>query len=147
MMKNLSLIIIIILNGFVFGQNIPVPHAMPAIPKTIENIHVTTVCHDYPDHEAYFPNGKEAFIKNIEDAIILDSVKTKKNENILKAILSFTVERDGNITENQVVGSNKSFNNSVEKTIKHIKGKWIPAKHDRNFVRSKIQIPITINFK
>lgn len=146
-MKNLTLIIIIILTGLVFGQNIPVPPAMPSIPKKIENIHVTTVCPDYPDHEAYFPNGTKAFTKNVEDTIILDSVKIKKNENILKAILNFTVERDGNIAETHVIGSNKSFNNSVEKAIKRIRGKWIPAKHNGNFIRSKLQIPITINFK
>ncbi|WP_159472602.1 energy transducer TonB [Chryseobacterium sp. 18068] len=146
-MKNLTLVIIMIFNGVVFGQNIPIPPETPSMPKAIENIHVTIVCPDYPDHEAYFPNGIEAFTKKVEDAIILDSVKIKKNENILKAILNFTVERDGNIVETNVFGSNKSFNNSVEKAIKRIKGKWIPAKHNGNFVRSKLQIPITINFK
>lgn len=146
-MKNLTLVIIMIFNGVVFGQNIPISPATPSMPKAIENIHVITVCPDYPDHEAYFPNGTEAFIKKVKDAIILDSVKIKKNENILKAILSFTVERDGNIAETQVIGSNKSFNHSVEKAIKRIKGKWIPAKHNGNFVRTKLQIPITINFK
>lgn len=146
-MKTFTLVIIIICNGFVFGQNIPVSTATPTIPKTIEIVHEATVCHNYPDHEAYFPNGNEAFTKNVEDAIILDSVKIKKNENILKAILSFTVEKDGNITETQIIGSNKSFNNSIEKAIKRIKGKWIPAKLNGNVVRSKLQIPITINFK
>lgn len=146
-MKNLTLVIIMIFNGVVFGQNIPISPATPSMPKAIENIHVTTVCPDYPDHEAYFPNSTEAFTKKVEDAIILDSVKIKKNENILKAMLSFTVERDGNIAETQVTGSNKSFNHSVEKAIKHIKGKWIPAKHNGNFIRSKLQIPITVNFK
>ncbi|MFL9834086.1 energy transducer TonB [Chryseobacterium terrae] len=145
-MKNLILFIIIILNGFVFGQNIPASPAMPSIPKTIENIHVTTICHDYPDHEAYFPTGTEAFIKKVENAI-LDSAKIKKGENILKAMLNFTVDRDGSLTEVQAIGSNKSFNNSVEKAIKCIKGKWIPAKYNGNFVKSKLQIPITINFK
>ncbi|MBD3904957.1 energy transducer TonB [Chryseobacterium sp. Ch-15] len=146
-MKTFTLVIIIICNGFVFGQNIPVSTATPTIPKTIEIVHEATVCHDYPDHEAYFPNGNEAFTKNVEDAIILDSVKIKKNENILKAILSFTVEKDGNITETQIIGSNKSFNNSIEKAIKRIKGKWIPEKLNGNVVRSKLQIPININFK
>lgn len=146
-MKNLTLIIIMIFNGVVFGQNIPIPPATPSMPKAIEIVDVATVCPDYPDHEAYFPNGTEAFTKKIEDAIILDSVKIKNNENILKAILNFTVERDGNIAETQVTGSNKSFNHSVEKAIKRIKGKWIPAKHNGNFVRTKLQIPITINFK
>lgn len=146
-MKNLTLVIIMIFNGVIFGQNIPIPPATPSMPKAIENIHETTVCPDYPDHEAYFPNGTEAFTNKVEDAIILDSVKINKNENILKAILSFTVERDGNIAETEVTGSNKSFNHSVEKAIKPIKGKWIPAKHNGNFVRSKIQIPINIDFK
>lgn len=119
---------------------------MPSIPKTIENIYVTTVCPDYPDHEAYFPNGTEAFTKKVENAI-LDSAKIKKGENILKAMLNFTVECDGSLMEVQVIGSNVSFNIAVEKAIKQIKHKWIPAKYDGNFVKSKIQLPITINYK
>ncbi|WP_445431991.1 energy transducer TonB [Chryseobacterium indoltheticum] len=146
-MKNLTLIIIIILTGFVFGQNIPVPPAMPSIPKKIENIHVTTVCPDYPDHEAYFPNGTETFIKKLENAVLLDSVKTNNGENTLKAILNFIVERDGSIAEIEVIGSDMNFNTVVKKSMKQINGKWIPAKHNGNFVRSKLKIPITINLK
>lgn len=146
-MKNLTLVIIMIFNGVVFGQNIPIPPATPSMPKAIENIHVTTVCPDYPDHEAYFPRGEEAFIKKLENLVLLDPIKSKNGENTPKTILNFIVEKDGSITEIEVIGSDMTFNTAVKKAAKQIKGKWIPAKHNGNFVRSKLQIPITINFK
>lgn len=145
-MKNLTLVIIMIFNGVIFGQ-IPIPPATPSMPKAIENIHVTTVCPDYPDHEAFFPNCIEAFIKKLENLVLLDPIKSKNGENTPKTILNFIVEKDGSITEIEVIGSDMTFNTAVKKAAKQIKGKWIPAKHNGNFVRSKLQIPITINFK
>lgn len=146
-MKNLTLVIIVILNGFVFGQNTPVSPATPSMPKSIEIIHTTIVCYDYPDHQAFFPNGTETFIKKLENAVLLDSVKTKNGENTLKAILNFIVERDGSIAEIEIIGSDMNFNTAVKKAMKQINGKWIPAKLNGGQIRSKIQIPFIINVK
>lgn len=146
-MKNLTLVIIMIFNGVIFGQNIPIPPATPSMPKAIENIHVTTVCPDYPDHEAYFPTGEEAFIKKLENLVLLNPIKSKNGEKIFNAILDFIVEQDGSITEIEVIGCDINFNTTVKKAVKQIKGKWIPAKFNGNFVKNKLQIPITISFK
>lgn len=146
-MKTFTLVIIIICNGFVFGQNIPISIATPTIPKTIEIVHEATICHGYPDHEAYFPNGEETFIKKLENLVLLNPIKSKNGEKTFNAILNFIVEPDGSITEIEVIGSDINFNTTVKKVVKQIKGKWIPAKLNGNFVRSKLQIPVNINFK
>ncbi|HEX7870611.1 MAG TPA: hypothetical protein VF455_10915 [Chryseobacterium sp.] len=142
-MKKYLILSTIVFSGLIFGQEIS---SLPtSIPKEIENSLTATICHDFPDHEAYFPDGMEAFTKKIENLITLESVKLKKEEDTHQAILNFTVERDGNMTKIQVIGSNISFNIAVEKAMKRIKGKWIPAKYDGNFVRSIVKIPLTMN--
>ncbi|MCX8533386.1 energy transducer TonB [Chryseobacterium luquanense] len=147
MKKYLILLSTIIFNGLIFGQEISSLPTPLSIPKEIENSLTATICHDFPDHEAYFPDGMEAFTKKIENLITLESVKLKKGENTHKAMLNFTVERDGSVKKVQVIGSNISFNLAVEKAMKRIKSKWIPAKHDRNFVRSIVKIPLTMNIE
>lgn len=147
MRKYLILLSTIVFSGLIFGQEIPSLPTAPSIPKEIENSSTATICHDFPDHEAYFPNGTEAFTKKIENIITLESVKLKKGANTHKAMLNFTVERDGSMTKVQVIGSNISFNTAVEKAMKRIKGKWIPAKYDGNFVRSIVKIPLTMNIE
>lgn len=124
----------------ILGQEIS---SLPtSIPKEIENSLTATICHDFPDHEAYFPDGMEAFTKKIENVITLESVKLKKGEKIFKAILNFIVERDGTISGIQVSGTNEKFNNAVKLSAKQIKGKWVPAKRNGDIVKSKMQIPV-----
>lgn len=138
------LLLCLALSGLLFGQNLL---SAPSIPKEVEKVSTATICYDFPDHEAYFQNGMKAFTKKIENYITLESVKVKKDEKILTAMLNFIVERDGSIIEIQVLGSNVSFNKSVEKATKHINGKWIPTKQNGYFVRSKVQIPLSMNLK
>lgn len=143
-MKKYLILSTIILNSFIFGQISP-PRTTPSKSKEIENISIATICHDFPDHEAYFPNGTEDFTKKIENVITLESVKLKKGEKIFKAILNFIVERDGTISGIQVSGTDEKFNNVVKLAAKQIKGKWVPAKRNGDIVKSKMQIPIVMN--
>lgn len=96
-----------------FAQNSP--HNTPHKANSIDDVSLVTVCYDYPDHDAYFSHGNEGFSKKVEDAVILHSVKFKKGEKTLKAILSFNVEKDVTITEIKLDGTNKTFNNEVKK--------------------------------
>lgn len=126
-----------------FAQNSP--HNTPHKANSIDDVSLVTVCYDYPDHDAYFSHGNEGFSKKVEDAVILHSVKFKKGEKTLKAILIFTVEKDGTITEIKVDGTNKTFNNEVKKAAKQVKGKWVLGKKNGSLVKSEMQIPIVIN--
>lgn len=131
--------------ALLFAQSNYIP--APSQPKEIEKISITTICYYPPDHEAYFPKGIEAFIKKVENLITLESVKVKKREKTLTAMLNFTVEKDGSLIEIRALGSNTSFNTALEKAVKHVQGKWIPANQNGYLVRSKIQIPVSINLK
>lgn len=141
----LILFLMINFGALLFAQSSHIP--APFQPKEIEKIPITTICYYPPDHEAYFPKGTEAFIKKVENLITLESVKVKKREKMLTAMLNFTVEKDGSLIEIQALGSNNSFNAALEKAVKHIQGKWIPAQQNGYLVRSKIQIPVSINHK
>ena len=62
-------------------------------------------------------------------------------------MLNFTVEKDGSLIEILALGSNTNFNAALEEAVKHVQGKWIPAQQNGYLVRSKIQIPVSINLK
>jgi len=141
----LILFLMINFGALLFAQSSHIP--APSQPKEIEKIPITTICYYPPDHEAYFPKGTEAFIKKVENLITLESVKVKKREKTLTAMLNFTIEKDGSLIEIRASGSNNSFNAALEKAVKHVHGKWIPAQQNGYFVRSKIQIPVSINLK
>lgn len=127
----------------IFGQELPETSLSPKE----ADVQTATICYLYPDHHAYFPNGTEAFIQRIKNLILLEFLKTEKSKNIIKATLSFIIEKDGSMREIKVFGPNKIFNQSVEKTISRINGKWIPARQDGNTVRSGMQIPFDLNLK
>lgn len=142
----LILFLMINFGALLFAQSNHIP--APSQPKEIEKIPITTICYYPPDHEAYFPHGgMEAFIKKVENLITPESVKVKKREKTLTAMLNFTVEKDGSLIEILASGSNTSFNAALEKAVKHVQGKWIPAQQNGYLVRSKIQIPVSINLK
>lgn len=127
----------------IFGQELP---ETPLNPKKAD-VQTATICYLYPDHHTYFPNGTEAFIQRIKNLILLEFLKTEKSKNIIKATLSFIIEKDGSMREIKVFGPNKLFNQSVEKAISSINGKWVPARQDGNPLQSKIQIPFSMNLK
>lgn len=142
----LILFLMINFGALLFAQSSYIP--APFQPKEIEKIPIATICYVSLNHEAYFPHGGiEAFIKKVENLITLESVKVKKREKTLTAMLNFTVEKDGSLIEILASGSNNSFNAALEKAVKHVQGKWIPAQQNGYLVRSKIQIPVSINLK
>jgi protein TonB len=64
------------------------------------------------------------------------SVIENETGEVVKAVVTFVVERDGTISNIKVSGANADFNKEAEKTIKGIKGKWNPAKFQGENVRS-----------
>ena len=65
----------------------------------------------------------------------------------MRTTVSFTVERDGSLTDVKATGSNSDFNREAERAVKAIRGKWNPGKVDGQAVRSKFRFPITMNFE
>ena len=98
------------------------------------------------DVEADFIGGVNAFrtkvLQNFDSSVI-------ENETceVVKAVVTFVVERDGTISNIKVSGTNTDFNKEAEKTIKGIKGKWNPAKFQGENVRSYFRFPISMQFE
>ena len=98
------------------------------------------------DVEADFIGGVNAFrtkvLQNFDSSVI-----ENETGEVVKAVVTFVVERDGTISNIKVSGANADFNKEAEKTIKGIKGKWNPAKFQGENVRSYFRFPISMQFE
>ncbi len=98
------------------------------------------------DVEADFIGGVNAFRTKVLQNFDSSVVENETGE-VVKAVVTFVVERDGTISNIKVSGTNKDFNKEAEKTIKGIKGKWNPAKFQGENVRSYFRFPISMQFE
>lgn len=90
---------------------------------------------------AKFPDGLESFKRRFQDNF--DNNFLEEGSSRVTANITFTVERDGTISDIQVLGQNTTLNEEAVRTIKSIKTIWIPAKRGGVPIRSKIKIPIS----
>ena len=65
-------------------------------------------------------------------------------KTILKSSLEFIVEIDGTLSGISAKGENQSFNEEIERAVKSIQTKWIPAEVKGEKVRSKYYVPVKI---
>ena len=111
----------------------------PAIPNPNEIVKNVDV-------EADFIGGVNAFRTKVLQNFDSSVVENETGE-VVKAVVTFVVERDGTISNIKVSGTNTDFNKEAEKTIKGIKGKWNPAKFQGENVRSYFRFPISMQFE
>lgn len=98
------------------------------------------------DVEADFIGGVNAFRTKVLQNFDSSVVENETGE-VVKAVVTFVVERDGTISNIKISGANTDFNKEAEKTIKGIKGKWNPAKFQGENVRSYFRFPISMQFE
>ena len=98
------------------------------------------------DVEADFIGGVNAFRTKVLQNFYSSVIENETGE-VVKAVVTFVVERDGTISNIKVSGANTDFNKEAEKTIKGIKGKWNPAKFQGENVRSYFRFPISMQFE
>lgn len=98
------------------------------------------------DVEADFSGGINAFRNKVSENFDVSAVNSDSGE-IIKGTVTFIVEKDGSISNIKVNGANADFNKEAEKTIKKIKGQWIPAKFQGQKVRSYFRLPISMQFE
>ena len=92
--------------------------------------------------EAGFIGGIDAFRNKVMNNF--DSSGLASDE-VMKTTVTFIVERDGTISAIKATGSNAEFNDEAIRTIKSIKGKWIPGKNKKGeSVRSYFKFPISM---
>lgn len=107
------------------------------------------------DPNKIFNNGDLGKEANFEGGI--DSFRNKVMNNfdgsgfdsgdVMKTTVTFIVEKDGTISGIKANGADADFNSEALRTIKNIRGKWVPAKNKQGeTVRSYFKFPITMKF-
>ncbi|MHA3045840.1 energy transducer TonB [Riemerella anatipestifer] len=97
------------------------------------------------DEDAVFMGGINSFRAKIGENFDYEAMAGE--EGLVKAMVTFVVEKDGTITNVKAEGQNNMFNKEAEKAIKSVKGKWTPAKIKGEAVRSYFRIPVSIKFE
>ncbi|MBS1550079.1 MAG: hypothetical protein JSS94_09510 [Bacteroidetes bacterium] len=94
--------------------------------------------------EAEFSGGINAFRQLIRERF--DGTAFEDAEDVLKATVTFVVEKDGRISSIIVKGNNENFNKEAARTIRSIQQYWTPAKVGGHSVRSYFSFPISMQF-
>ncbi len=119
----------------------PVISTAPPVIVTNEDPNKITTG-DELGQEAGFIGGIDAFRNKVINNF--DSSGLTSDE-VMKTTVTFIVEKDGTISAIKANGSNADFNEEAIRTIKSIKGKWIPGKNKRGeSVRSYFKFPISM---
>ncbi|MFC7348360.1 energy transducer TonB [Chryseobacterium zhengzhouense] len=93
---------------------------------------------------ADFEGGINAFRTKVMNKF---DVSAFEMEDVVSTKLTFIVEKDGTISNIKANGKDASFNAEAIRTIKAVKGKWIPGKNKRGeSVRSYFSFPISMKF-
>ena len=118
------------------------PTAGPPItaPEPVDNSVKTSV-----DISANFNGGINAFRNKVVNQF--DTSVMNGTGDVVKTTVVFIVEKDGTISEVKATGPDATFNREAIKTIKSVKGKWVPAKLNGQNVRSYFKFPISMQFE
>ena len=123
---------------------------------------------NYVDKEAVFPDGgvngfrsllaSKVNTNKINEYENLPKEEVKKikklisqkkpiSKTTISSVLTFIVELDGTISDISAKGENQSFNEEIERAVKSIQTKWIPAEVKGGKVRSKYYVPVKITIE
>lgn len=108
-------------------------------PKPEDNTPKTVV-----DVEASFMGGIDAFRNKVMNNFDGSGMES---DGVVKTTITFIIEKDGTISGLKADGKNADFNSEALRTVKSIKGRWIPAKVKGQPVRSYFKFPITMKFE
>jgi len=120
------------------GPVLPYVPPTPPMPKVEDNTPRTKV-----DVEANFPGGINAFRDKVINNFDGSGFDT---DGLMKTTITFIVETDGTISGLKADGKDIDFNSEAMRTIKSIRGKWVPAKVNGQNVRSYFKFPISMKF-
>lgn len=115
-----------------------IPSSVPQVPdNSIKGIGELSV-------SANFENGIESFRNKVMNKF---DGSEFSNGDVMKTTITFIVEKDGTISGLKADGRDSDFNAEALRTIKAVKGKWIPGKNKNgDAVRSYFKFPITMKF-
>ena len=154
----LSVLATVLFFGVAYGQKSSKPK-----PTKEEVVYKDT---DKVDKEAVFPEGGIDGFRNLlaskVDADKIDEYegagrsrkwifrifrKKPISKTTISSVLTFIVEPDGTISDISAKGENQSFNEEIERAVKSIQTKWIPAEVKGEKVRSKYYVPVKITIE
>ncbi|MCW3161348.1 energy transducer TonB [Chryseobacterium oryctis] len=116
----------------------------PVQPPVVEKVADPNAIVTSVDVEASFPGGINAFRDKVTNNF--DSSSFDGTGEMAKTIITFVVEKDGTISGIKANGADADFNNEAIRTIKTVRGKWVPAKLKGQAVRSYFKFPISMKF-
>jgi protein TonB len=101
---------------------------------------------DFPDVEAQFPGGEEMMRKWMQENIVYPEI-SMENGDQGKVYLKFVVERDGTITNVEVIkGTTRDLDNEAKRIVRNMP-KWNPGESSGNKVRSSFTLPINFELQ
>ena len=154
----LSVLAAVLFFGVVCAQE--TPKSLPV--KSTEDKNIVL---NYVDKEAVFPDGgvngfrsllaSKVNTNKINEYENLPKEEVKKikklisqkkpiSKTTISSVLTFIVEPDGTISDISAKGENQSFNEEIERAVKSIQTKWIPAEVKGEKVRGKYYVPVKI---
>ena len=157
----LSVLAVVLFFGVVCAQE--TPKSLPV--KSTEDKNIVL---NYVDKEAVFPdegvNGFRSLLaskvntnkineyenlpkEEVKKIKKLISQKKPISKTTISSVLTFIVELDGTISDISAKGENQSFNEEIERAVKSIQTKWIPAEVKGEKVRSKYYVPVKITIE
>ncbi|RKS97473.1 energy transducer TonB [Chryseobacterium defluvii] len=96
--------------------------------------------------EADFVGGINSFRNKVISNF--DGSGFEGSGDLMKTTITFIVETDGTISGIKANGGDADFNNEAIRTIKSVKGKWVPGKNKKGeAVRSYFKFPISMKFE
>jgi len=117
---------------------------MPGLP--LYDIVDNDTIHNYVDIKPQFVGGDTELMKWLNDNINYHSI-APETEFQSKFFVQFVVEKDGSLTNIEVIKkSNHPFNDELVKLVKSMP-KWIPAQYKGKIVRSYFTLPVHIDIK
>lgn len=123
------------------GPIVPEVKPLPPVEKTDPNKIETEL-----SKEADFVGGINSFRNKVISNF--DGSGFEGSGDVMKTTITFIVETDGTISGIKANGGDADFNNEAIRTIKSIKGKWIPGKNKKGeAVRSYFKFPISMKFE
>lgn len=101
---------------------------------------------DFPDVEAEFPGGEEMMRKWMQENIIYPEI-SMENGDQGRVYLKFVVEKDGTITNVEIMkGTTRDLDNEAKRIIRNMP-KWNPGESSGTKVRSSFTLPINFELQ
>ena len=114
----------------------------PEPPKHVEETKIFTVVEQMP----LFPGGDAALMAYLRDNIHYPTVAAENGVQG-RVVVGFVVERDGSITDVNVLRSvDPSLDREAMRVVKAMP-KWTPGKQNGSAVRVKYQVPVTFRLQ